>query len=85
MKRRVLWHLGEIGLLLGLHLFLIRYMADNDIVSVVFSAGAHAPHGVLLAAGGFLLVRFLVVLFLPSMILSRAALLWFRWHHERTS
>ena len=78
-QRTLLINLAEILLLLALHGVLIRYMADHDVVSRIFAAGSHVPRGTLAAAGFFLLVRFLVVLALPGMILSRCGLILFDW------
>jgi hypothetical protein len=83
MKRRLWWHVGEIAVLLLAHVVLIHWMAEKQLASAIFAAGEHTPRSVLLVAGGFLLVRLLAVLFLPSIILSRVVLLLLRWRQDR--
>ena len=73
-KRTVLISTAEIAVLLVLHRVLIAYMAEHDVVSVIFSAGQHVPRLTLASAILFMLVRFLTVLALPGMILTRIGL-----------
>jgi hypothetical protein len=75
MKRRLIRHSAEIVILVALHFTLLHWLAERDVVSVVFSAGQHTPRWMLLSAGAFLLVRLLVLLFLPGMILNRIVLM----------
>ncbi len=75
MKRRLTRYTAEIIVLVALHFALLYWLAQRDIVSVIFSSGQHTPRWMLFAAGTFVLVRLLVVLFLPGMILSRVVLL----------
>lgn len=76
MKRRLIQYTAEITVLLALHFALLHWLAERDIVSVIFSTGQHTPFWMMVSAGGFLFVRLLVLLFLPGMILSRLVLLW---------
>jgi hypothetical protein len=75
MKRRLVQYGAEIIVLLALHFMLLHWLAERDIVSVIFSAGQHTPLWMMLSALAFLLVRLLVLLFLPGMILSRIVLM----------
>ena len=76
MKRRLIQYAAEIIGLLALHFALLHWLAGRDIVSVIFSAGQHTPRWMIASAVAFLLVRLLVLLFLPGMILSRLVMLW---------
>lgn len=82
MKRRLTQYAIEIAGLIALHFVLLHWLAGRDIVSVIFSAGEHTPFWMLASAGGFLLVRLLVLLFLPGMILSRLVMLWVDTHRR---
>jgi len=64
----------EVGGLLLAHRALVAAMAHHNVVSVIFAAGAHVPRLTLATAILFLLVRFLAVLALPGMVLSRLGL-----------
>lgn len=57
--------------LVAAHELLLRWCADHDVVSVIFAAGPHVGPGALLAAGLFIALRLLVVLFLAGSVLAR--------------
>lgn len=65
---------AEIVALLLLHRVFLRCMADHNIASRIFAAGPHVPRWILATATAFLVVRFLTVLALPGMVLTRLAL-----------
>jgi hypothetical protein len=73
-KKALLMSVIEIVPILVLHAWMIRLMAEKNIVSTIFAAGRHVPLLTLATAGLFLLVRFFAVLYLPGMILSRIGL-----------
>ncbi len=75
MKRRLIQYAAEIIVLVVLHFVLLHWLAERDVVSVIFSAGQHTPSWMMASAGAFLLVRLLLLLFLPGMILSRIVLM----------
>ena len=54
-----------------LHFFLIRYMADRNIVSSLLAAGEHIPKTVAITAMFFLLIRIFMYVFLPGFVLYR--------------
>jgi hypothetical protein len=76
MKRRLILYAAEIAGLVALHAALLHWLAERDVVSVIFSAGQHTPFWMMASAGGFLLVRLLVLLFLPGMVLNRLVMFW---------
>jgi hypothetical protein len=61
------------ALVLGLHALLIHWMAEHNVVSIIFCAGAHVPFHLMALAGVFIFVRLWVVLFLPGLLLYHAA------------
>jgi len=65
-------------LLVVAHEFLLRWCADRNVVSVIFAAGPHVDVKLLAAAGLFIALRLLVVLFLAGSVLSRLVDLWWR-------
>jgi hypothetical protein len=75
MKRRLIRYASEIVILVALYFALLHWLAERDIVSVIFSAGQHTPFWMMASAVAFLLVRLLVLLFLPGMILNRLVLM----------
>ena len=52
--------------LLGVQAVLIRYLADKQVISTLFSAGAAVHIGPALAALGFVTLRLFIVLFIPG-------------------
>jgi hypothetical protein len=55
--------------LVALHAVLLHWMADRNVMSVIFSAGRHVPGHLLALAGLFIFVRLWVVLFLPGLVM----------------
>jgi hypothetical protein len=74
-RKKAIWAVAEVAVILLLHVILISALAETDLVATILSAGPHAPKLHLLAAGGFALVRVLAVLLLPGIILSRIVLI----------
>ena len=55
--------------LLVLHALLLHWLADHNVMSVIFAAGKQVPMHLLALAGLFIFVRLWVVLFLPGLLL----------------
>ena len=83
MKRGLIRIAGTALLLVVAHEFLLRWCADHNVVSVIFAAGPHVEGKLLAAAGIFIGLRLLVVLFLAGSVLGRLVDLWWReaTHH----
>lgn len=60
------------------HELMLRWCADRNVVSVIFAGGPHVEWSVLAAAGLFIALRLLVVLFLAGSLLSRLVDAWLR-------
>lgn len=65
LRRFLLWSL----LLVALHAALLHWMADHNVMSMIFSAGRHLPRHFLALAAIFIFVRLWVVLCLPGLLL----------------
>ena len=68
---------------LVLYPWLLRQMADRQVVAALLSAGGHLPTGTVVIACLFLLLRLYVIVLLPAMILSRLGLLGLDWWWRR--
>jgi uncharacterized membrane-anchored protein len=81
MKRGLI-RIALVALLLVVaHELMLRWCADRNVVSVIFAAGPHVEVKMLAAAGLFIALRLLVVLFLAGSVLSRLVDLWWRTAH----
>lgn len=78
MKRGLLRIAVTAVVLVMAHELMLRWCADRNVVSVIFAAGPHVDLRLLAAAGLFVALRLLVVLFLAGSILSRLVDLWWR-------
>jgi hypothetical protein len=75
----------EVAVLLVAHQILIRFLAEKNVVSAIFSGGQHVPVVIMTTAIAFMVVRLLVILGLPGMILCRVGLIAFeyvRWKRK---
>jgi len=68
MSKRLAGKLVIYVLLLIIHWFLIRYLADRQIVATLFSAGAAEHLAPALIALGFVALRLFLVLLLPGLL-----------------
>jgi hypothetical protein len=66
-----------------LYPWLLRQMADRQVVAALLSAGDHLPTGTVVIACLFLLLRLYVIVLLPAFILSRLGRLGFDWWWRR--
>lgn len=66
-----------------LYPWLLREMADRQMVAALLSAGDHLPTSTALAAFLFLLLRLYVVVLLPAFVVGRLGLLGFDWWWRR--
>ncbi len=74
ITRRIAGTMMMVAAGLVLHAILLHWLAERNVVAVIFAAGAHSPPLALLTAGAFLVVRVLVMLVLPGALLCRAVL-----------
>ena len=56
------------AVLVVLQFFLIRFLADKQIIATLFSAGAKVHVGPAVAALAFVALRLFIVLFLPGLL-----------------
>ena len=63
----------ELALVLGAHALLLRWFAEGEVASVLFTGGHAVSLGTLLGAGLFFLVRLTLYLVLPGVILAQLA------------
>jgi hypothetical protein len=76
MKRRPWWNpsLGAVSIcivLLVIHTLLRLVLAEYDVVSTIFAAGAHVPIWMLLCASLFVVIRLCVLLLIPGLLAWR--------------
>lgn len=80
-KRTLIMSGVEVVFILMLHAFLIRWLAERDLVSKLFAAGNHLPISTIAVIVIFLLARFLAVMALPGIVLARLGLV--AWEYLR--
>ncbi|MEQ8223658.1 MAG: hypothetical protein ABRQ37_15200 [Candidatus Eremiobacterota bacterium] len=52
-----------------LHLILLYWLAEKNIVSVILSAGEHTPKFAIFLAMTFIIIRVIAIVFLPAILL----------------
>ena len=70
----VVWVLEIVAILL-LHLLLLHWFAEKNVVASILAAGKHVPRLTIVLAIVFFLIRLLAVFLLPGIILSRFGVL----------
>lgn len=82
-RRTTLRHsLLAAALVVVLQFFLQRWLADRNIVAVLFAANDHVPAGKLLLAFLFVAIRFFACLVLPGLIARDLLYALWRDHRE---
>ena len=71
-KQRRLYKFVTYAVLLVLQAILLRYLADKQVISTLFSAGARAHLGAASVAAGFVVLRLFIVLFMPGLVVIEA-------------
>lgn len=71
LRRRLLWVLLQVAVLVGAHAALLTWFAGGEVSSVLFTGGHQVSPGVLFGAGSFFLVRLLLFLLLPGVVLAQ--------------
>lgn len=61
----------ELALVLGAHALLLRWFAEGEVASVLFTGGHAVSLGTLLGAGLFFLARLVLYLVLPGVVLAQ--------------
>jgi hypothetical protein len=73
IRRGLLTVVPVLGLLL-LHHALMRWLAAENVVASILSAGEHTPGSTLMLAAFFVALRLFVLLVLPGLLLCRLGL-----------
>lgn len=61
-----------------LHLVLLYFLAEKNIVSVILSAGEHTPRFAIFLAMTFIIIRVISIVFLPAILLHDS---WIMFMH----
>jgi hypothetical protein len=61
-----------------LHILLIYWLAEKNIVSVILSAGEHTPKFAIFLALTFIIIRVIAIVFLPAILLHDS---WIMFMH----
>ncbi len=61
-----------------LHLVLLYWLAEKNIVSVILSAGEHTPKFAIFLAMTFIIIRVIAIVFLPAILVHDS---WIMFMH----
>ncbi len=75
LRRRLLRLALEVGALLALHAFLLRWLATEDVVASILAAGSHVEWWKLALAMGFVGLRVVVLVGLWGAVAASLVLL----------
>lgn len=66
-----------------LHLVLLYWLAEKNIVSVILSAGEHTPKFAIFLAMTFIIIRVIAIVFLPAILVHDSWIMFMNLYKKR--
>ena len=66
-----------------LHMILLYWLAEKNIVSVILSAGEHTPKFAIFLAMTFIIIRVIAIVFLPAILIHDSWIMFMNYMDRR--